>query len=202
MIVHRIIRNKQFAVEIEKLLALVTEWKKKGGSLSDSYRFFFKWGHWVTAVLKVWVLTAMHVRHLHNGSAPRAPPHKKKKHVNDFEIAHKTCSILVRGAILKDWEMGCAKVTHLRFTDSRFCFFYSKTSHFEAHLIVSSRVVESKVLRMAIQFEYFFLIDLRQNGECIGPNVRDFRRFLFGMSPDVPAFKVRVFISDFKSELE
>ena len=29
-------------------------------------------------------------------------------------------------------------------------------NHFEVHLIVSSRVVESKVLRMAIQFEYFF----------------------------------------------
>ena len=35
----------------------------------------------------------------------------------------------------------------------------------------------------------------RQNGEC---NVRNFRRVLFGMSPDVPAFKARVFTSDFK----
>ena len=58
-------------------------------------------------------------------------------------------------------------------------------NHFEAHLIVSSRIVDSKVLRMVIQFEYFFLIR-RQIGEC---NVRNFRGFLFDMSPDVPAFK-------------
>ena len=32
---------------------------------------------------------------------------------------------------------------------------YVKTNHFEAHLMVLSRVVYSKVLRMAIQFEYF-----------------------------------------------
>ena len=56
------------------------------------------------------------------------------------------------------------------------------------------KVADSKVLRMAIQFEYFFLIK-RQNGEC---NVRNFRRFLFGMSPDIPAFKVCFFTSDVK----
>ena len=33
-----------------------------------------------------------------------------------------------------------------------------------------------------------------QNGER---NARNFRGFLFGMSPDVLAFKVRVFTSDF-----
>ena len=38
-------------------------------------------------------------------------------------------------------------------------------NHFEAHVMVSSRAVDYKVLRMAIQFEYFFLIR-RQNGEC------------------------------------
>ena len=42
---------------------------------------------------------------------------------------------------------------HLRFT---LIFFYIKMNHFEAHLMVLSRVVDSKVLRMAIQFEYFF----------------------------------------------
>ena len=62
------------------------------------------------------------------------------------------------------------------------------------HLMVSSRVVDSKILRMVIQFDFFFLIR-RQNGEC---NVRSFREFLFGMSPDVPAFKVHIFTSDFK----
>ena len=42
---------------------------------------------------------------------------------------------------------------------------------------------------MAIQFDYFFLIK-KQNGEC---KVGNFRRLLFGMSPDVPAFKVHTF---------
>ena len=77
--------------------------------------------------------------------------------------------------------------------------------------MVLSRVVNSKVLRVAIQFEvcggcecvcvclflflfFFFLIE-RQNGEC---NVRNFRRFLFGMSHDVLAFKAPVSTSDFK----
>ena len=78
--------------------------------------------------------------------------------------------------------------------NSRFCTFYAKMHHFEAHLMVSLRVIDSKVLWMATQFEYFFLIK-RQNGEC---NVRNFRRFFFGMSPDVPAFKICIFTSDFK----
>ena len=34
-----------------------------------------------------------------------------------------------------------------------------------------------------------------QNGEC---NVRNFRRFLFGVSSDVPAFKVHDFAIDFE----
>ena len=55
--------------------------------------------------------------------------------------------------------------------------------------------MDSKVLRMAIQFEYFFFLIRRHNDEC---NVRKFRRFLFGMNPDVPAFKVRVLTSDFE----
>ena len=67
-------------------------------------------------------------------------------------------------------------------------------NHFEADLMASSKAVYSKVLRMAIQFEYFFVIK-RQNGEC---NVINHGEFLFGMSFDVPAFKVRVFTSDFK----
>ena len=60
--------------------------------------------------------------------------------------------------------------------------------------MVSSKEVDSKVLRMAIQFEYFFS-DKRQNGKY---NVKHFKRFLFCMSLDVPAFKVRVFTSGFK----
>ena len=35
----------------------------------------------------------------------------------------------------------------------------------------------------------------KQNGDC---NVRNFRRFLFGMSPDVPTVKVCGLTSDFK----
>ena len=66
-------------------------------------------------------------------------------------------------------------------------------NHFEVHLMVSSREVDSTVLRMALQLEYFS--DKKENGEC---NVRHFTPFLFGMSPDVPAFKVCIFTSDFK----
>ena len=68
-------------------------------------------------------------------------------------------------------------------------------NHFEADLMASSKAVYSKVLRMAIQFEYFFFVMKRQNGEC---NAINHVEFLFGMSFDVPAFKVRVFTSDFK----
>ena len=35
----------------------------------------------------------------------------------------------------------------------------------------------------------------RQTGEC---NVRNFIQFLFGTSPDVPAFKYSIFTIDFK----
>ena len=63
--------------------------------------------------------------------------------------------------------------------------------------MVSSRVADFKVPRIAIQFEYFS--DKRQNDEC---NVRNFRRFLFDMSPDVPAFTVRIFTTDFKFWIE
>ena len=47
--------------------------------------------------------------------------------------------------------------------------------------MVSLRVLDSEVLRMAFQFEYFFLI---QKGKM--------------MSPHVQAFKVHGFTSDFK----
>ena len=58
--------------------------------------------------------------------------------------------------LLKDGGMGCVYVTHLKLTNSRFCILYVKMNHFEAHVMVSSRAVDSKVLKMAIQFEYFF----------------------------------------------
>ena len=59
--------------------------------------------------------------------------------------------------------------------------------------MVSLSVVGFKVLKMAIKRGYFFFLIKRQNDEC---DVRNFRRFLFVMSPDVPAFKVLT--SDFK----
>ena len=73
--------------------------------------------------------------------------------------------------------MGCP--LHLKLTKSRLCVFCVKMNHFEAHLMVSSRVVDSKVLRMAIQFEQFFS-DKKAKWRTY--NVRNFRRFLFGTS--------------------
>ena len=52
--------------------------------------------------------------------------------------------------------MGCALPGTLRLTNSRFCFFYVQMNHFEANLMALSRIVDSKVLRMAIQFDGFF----------------------------------------------
>ena len=72
-------------------------------------------------------------------------------------------------------------------------------NHFEAHLWVSSRVASSKVLRMAIRDEYFFFPDKKAK---LRMYVRNFRRFLFDMSPDTPAFKVLVVIGDFEFDLE
>ena len=57
-------------------------------------------------------------------------------------ISHACC--------LKGRGMGCAKVTHLRLMNSRFCVVCVRTNHFEANLKVSSREVDFKVLRMAI----------------------------------------------------
>ena len=58
-----------------------------------------------------------------------------------------------------------------------------------------SRLVDSEVLWMSIQFDFF--LTNRQNGECY---VRNFRWFLFRITPDpnIPIFKVRIFTSDIK----
>ena len=63
-----------------------------------------------------------------------------------------------------------------------------------AYLMVSSRVLGFKVLMVVIEFKYFFLIK-RQSDEY---NVWNFRRFLFGVSLDVSAFKVHVSTSNLK----
>ena len=50
--------------------------------------------------------------------------------------------------------------------------------------MVSSRVIDSKVLRITIQFKYFFLVRNNITLEILAG---------FGMNPDVPAFKGRVY---------
>ena len=62
-----------------------------------------------------------------------------------------------------DRGMGCACALN----QLRILRFYVKMKHFEAHALVSSRVMNSKVLRMAIQFWVFFYLIRRQNGECM-----------------------------------
>ena len=47
-------------------------------------------------------------------------------------------------------------------------------NHFKADLMVLSRVVDSKVLRMAIQLKYFLFLIKRQNGECTVINLGGF----------------------------
>ena len=50
-------------------------------------------------------------------------------------------------ANFKGRGMGCVYVTHLRLTNSRFCILCVRMNHFEVHLMVSSREVDSKVTR-------------------------------------------------------
>ena len=64
------------------------------------------------------------------------------------------------------------------------CTFYVKMNHF---VVVGSKEVW-----------VFFLIK-RQNGEIY---IRNFRQFLFGMSPDVPAFKFLIVHVTLNFELE
>ena len=60
--------------------------------------------------------------------------------------------------------------------------------------MVTLKVVDYKVLRMAIQFKFFFFSfsfsDKKVNGKC---DVRYLRRFLFGMSPDPVFIKTSYF---------
>ena len=64
-------------------------------------------------------------------------------------------------------------------------------NHFEGHLMVPSRVVDSKVLRMAIQLEHFFSDKKAKWQKC---NVRNFKRFVFGISFEVPTLKVHILL--------
>ena len=58
-------------------------------------------------------------------------------------------------------------------------------NHFEAHLMVSSREVDSKYSG----WQLVILMTKKQDGEC---NVRNFRRFSLGVSSDVLEFIVPV----------
>ena len=49
---------------------------------------------------------------------------------------------------LKDRRMACAQVAYLRLTNSRVFVFYVKMNDFRAHLMLSSGVEGSKVLRV------------------------------------------------------
>ena len=51
---------------------------------------------------------------------------------------------------IKGCDMGCAYVTHLRLTKSRFCIRCVIMNHFKANMMVSSRGVDSKVLRITL----------------------------------------------------
>ena len=62
-------------------------------------------------------------------------------------------AILEALIVIKDRGMGCVQVTHLRLTNSRICAFYAKLNHFEVHLMISLRVLESKVFRVVIKLE-------------------------------------------------
>ena len=59
--------------------------------------------------------------------------------------------------------------------------------------MILSREIESKGLNMAITLGY--RTDEKKNGKF---NVRNIRRVLFGMDPDILAFKVRVCTNDYE----
>ena len=69
--------------------------------------------------------------------------------------------------------------------------FDNDRSNLEAHQMVSSREVDSKVVRMAIQLKYFYEKKAKWR-------IRNIRRFFYGVSSDALAFKFQVFASDFE----
>ena len=74
--------------------------------------------------------------------------------------------------------MGCVYVTHLRLTNSDFNVLCARMNHLKAHLMLSSRLVVSRGLRLIIQFEYFFP-DKKAKWRIY--DVRNFKWFTFGM---------------------
>ena len=59
-------------------------------------------------------------------------------------------------------------------------------NHLEEHLMLSLRSVVFRALSMTDEFEYLLFLIKKQNGEF---DVRNFRWFLFGVSPNIPEFK-------------
>ena len=74
----------------------------------------------------------------------------------------------------------------LEMTNSRFCILCTKMTHLEAPFDAFIKIT---------RFHVEFLLIKKVNGGC---NVRNMWWLLFGMSPDKPAFKVRVFRSDLR----
>ena len=66
-------------------------------------------------------------------------------------------------------------------------------NHCEEYVRVTSREIDSKGLSTCV----IFLLK-GQNGEC---NISNVRRFLCGVSPDVPASSVLLFFSDYKFQI-
>ena len=73
----------------------------------------------------------------------------------------------------------------MRLTDSRFCVLCRRMSHFDTHLMVSSRRVNYKVF--GNQNGDLVKIFYKKKAKYI---VNNLRHFAFGMSSDVPAFEV------------
>ena len=81
----------------------------------------------------------------------------------------------------------------MRLTKTMFCVIYIKINHFKAHPMVLSKVVDSKVHRMVIQFNRVFFF-FEKKGQMANVMLD----FLFGMSLVLPAFEVHVFTNDYK----
>ena len=86
-----------------------------------------------------------------------------------------------------------------RSTNTKFCTLQVKNELYcEVHPMITSRVIDSKGLTMAIKFFVLFFLIRRQTGKCVA------RQFLFGMNPNVLAgIQIYVFLqmtSNFESE--
>ena len=89
---------------------------------------------------------------------------------------------------------------YLRLTNSRFCVIWARTKYaFWSASDSFHKKVDTKNTQDGNLVNIFSWGKKKQNSDC---NVRTFRRFLFGMSPDVPIVKVCVLTGDFKFWIE